>query len=102
MSQILRYLLSYENGSFVTDQSSWLVRTEIPRCSGGSLIRFSGFPLFEVQGSGFESKIKASFGIENMRRRWDAEKNPRDYGIAGLKNSTGDLASESLVAWVVS
>ena len=72
------------------------------RCSGGSLIRFSGFPLFEVQGSGFESKIRASFGIENMRRRWDAEKNPRDYGIAGLKNSTGDLASESLVAWVVS
>ena len=61
-------------GSFVTDQSCWLVRTEIPRCSGGSLIRFSGFPLFEVQGSGFESKIRASFGIENMRGRWDAKK----------------------------
>ena len=61
-------------GPFVTDQSRWLVRTEIPRCSGGSLIRFWGFPLFEVQDSGFESKIRASFGIENMGRRWDAEK----------------------------
>ena len=68
-------------GPFVTDQSRWLVRTEIPRCSGGSLIRFSGFPLFEVQGSGFESKIKASFGIENMRGKWDAKKTLEITGL---------------------
>ena len=69
-------------GSFVTDQSRWLVTTEIPLCSGGSLIRFSGFLLFEVQDSGFESNIRSSFGIENMGGRWDAKKTPRDYGIA--------------------
>ena len=46
--------------------------------------RFSrdpGFTLFETWDSGFESKIGASFGIEIMRRRWDAKNNPRDYRI---------------------
>ena len=40
------------------------------------------FPLFEAQDSGFKSKIRASFGVESMRGRWDAKYNPRDHGIA--------------------
>ena len=51
----------------------------------GSSIGFSGYVIssFEARDSGAkQSKIRARFRIESMRRRWDAKNNPRDYGIA--------------------
>ena len=44
--------------------------------------RDPGFLLFEARDSVFQNEIMARFGIESMRRRWDAKNNPRDHGIA--------------------
>ena len=54
----------------------------IRRVLNGSVFRHPGFPSFEARGSGFESKIGASFVIESMLGRWDSKNNLRDYGIA--------------------
>ena len=42
--------------------------------------------MFEARESGFESQIRARFGIESMRRRWDAKKT---IGITGLVDILG-------------
>ena len=59
-----------------------------------------GFPLFESRDSGFYSQISERFGIESMRRRWEAKNNLRDYGIArsfgsGLKNPIADPPNQA-------
>ena len=54
----------------------------------GSQIAFSRYkiPLLWSSGIGFESEIRARFGIESMRGRWDAKKT---IGITGLVDILG-------------